>query len=84
MLAVCNRSLSERLLRQHGRMAESFERHGFEPAYEVVVNPEFPANGVWPVPVHRASRSVGDGSRPETVPTRWGAPFIASAITAVG
>lgn len=58
-------------------MAESFERHGFEPAYEVVVNPEFPANGVWPVPVQCFGR---DGSRPETVPTRWGAPFIA-AIT---
>jgi hypothetical protein len=51
----------------------AFERFQFRPAYATEVNPEFPGNGDWGVPVFGFGR---DGQVSETFESRWGAPLL--------
>ena len=51
----------------------SFEHSGFSPAYECVVDPEFPGSGQWNLPVVAYSR---EGARVDEFRSRWGAPMI--------
>jgi hypothetical protein len=53
--------------------ALGFERQGFSPAYEVEIDPEFPADGAWPLPVFAFDR---DGRVRSEFVSRWGAPRI--------
>jgi hypothetical protein len=49
------------------------DRACFQPAYEVTVDPEFPADGEWPNPVYAFDR---EGHVQSDFVSRWGAPRI--------
>jgi hypothetical protein len=50
-----------------------FHRFGFEPAYEVDLDPEFPSAGDWPCPVFGFDH---DGRVVSEFVSRWGTPLI--------
>jgi hypothetical protein len=50
-----------------------FQRLAFEPAYEVEVDPEFPADGRWASPVFAYDR---DGRAQSDPVSRWGVPRV--------
>lgn len=55
--------------RGHG----DFDHLGFEPAYELEIDPEFPGSGSWDRPVHGFDL---DGQRVDEFVARWGAPRV--------
>lgn len=58
-----------------------FHRLGFEPAYGVEVDAEFPSGGDWPCPVFSFDR---DGRVCEEFVSRWGAPLVVRVAPEVG
>lgn len=50
---------------------DEFDLSAFGPTYEIDLDPEFPADGVWRHSVHAFDR---EGHPIKDVPTRWGAP----------
>jgi hypothetical protein len=71
-------------VRATGQMI-SFDSLGFDSHYSVQVDPEFPGDGDWRVPVHGFAN---DGSLREAFESRWGPPSIlcvtSSTLTWVG
>ena len=53
--------------------ASGFTQACIEPTYAVTVDPEFPADGQWPAPVHAFDR---EGRMQSDLVSRWGAPRI--------
>ena len=51
----------------------SFEAFGFEPAFRLEVDPEFPGDGDWDCPVFGFDRH---GSVMPQFDSRWGTPFV--------
>lgn len=54
-------------------MSRTFEPGGFSPAYQCVLDPEFPGSGEWRVATVAYSR---DGTRVEDFRSRWGTPMV--------
>jgi hypothetical protein len=63
-----------------GDGVRKFQRLGFETAYGVEVDAEFPSSGDWPCPVFSFDR---DGRVCEEFVSRWGAPLVVR-VTPVG
>jgi hypothetical protein len=51
----------------------AFDQGSFQPAYDLVPEPEFPGSGAWPFPVFCFDQSGELSTEPMT---RWGAPLV--------
>jgi hypothetical protein len=62
-------------------MTDEPQTFGFKTSYSVEVDPEFPGDGAWDVPVHRFRR---DGSLSDEFESRWGTPVVVRVGTEGG
>jgi hypothetical protein len=60
---------------------EQLESFHFSPAFQVIVDPEFPGGGDWGCPVFGFGR---DGRLQEPFESRWGAPAVVEVIPTEG